>query len=63
LLNLKGIIPPLVTPFDDDGSIRYDLEGYRAGLPRQPLLPLKPAQREDLEQTFRRMNSELSEIS
>jgi len=37
------------------------LEGFRAGLPRRPLLPLNEAQRQDLEQVFRRMNSELAE--
>ena len=40
-----------------------ELEGLQAGLPRRPLLPLKPEQREDLAQIFRRMNSELAEIS
>lgn len=40
-----------------------DLEGFQAGLPRRPLLPLKPQQREDLVQTVRRMNSELAELS
>src|SRR5215471_2852856 len=40
-----------------------DLEGFQAGLPRRPLLPLKPEQREDLAQIFRRMNSDLAEIS
>jgi 4-hydroxy-2-oxoglutarate aldolase len=40
-----------------------ELEGFQAGLPRRPLLPLKPEQREDLAQIFRRMNSELAEIS
>ncbi|MBI4471455.1 MAG: dihydrodipicolinate synthase family protein [Acidobacteria bacterium] len=39
------------------------LEGFQPGIPRRPLLPLKQAQREDLEQIFRRMNSELAEIS
>lgn len=40
-----------------------ELEGFQPGLPRRPLLPLKPAQREDLVQIFRRMNSELAELS
>jgi 4-hydroxy-2-oxoglutarate aldolase len=40
-----------------------DLEGFEAGLPRKPLLPLRPDQREDLVQVFRRMNSELAELS
>src|SRR5205809_7620389 len=40
-----------------------ELEGFQAGLPRRPLLPLKAEQREDLVQVFRRMNSELAELS
>ena len=40
-----------------------ELEGFQPGLPRRPLLPLKPAQIEDLTQIFRRMNSELAELS
>jgi len=40
-----------------------ELEGFQPGLPRRPLLPLKQAQRENLEQIFRRMNSELAELS
>jgi len=40
-----------------------ELEGFQAGLPRRPLLPLKPEQREDLSQVFRRMNGELAELS
>lgn len=40
-----------------------DLEGLDGGLPRTPLLPLKQAQRDDLAQVFRRMNSELAELS
>lgn len=40
-----------------------DLEGLDGGLPRRPLLPLKQAQRDDLALVFRRMNSELAELS
>jgi dihydrodipicolinate synthase/N-acetylneuraminate lyase len=40
-----------------------ELEGFEAGIPRRPLLPLQPAQREDLAQVFRRMNGELAELS
>jgi 4-hydroxy-2-oxoglutarate aldolase len=40
-----------------------ELQGYEAGLPRRPLLPLKQDQREELARVFRRMNSELAEIS
>lgn len=39
------------------------LEGLEPGIPRRPLLPVKPDQREDLAQIFRRMNSELAELS
>ena len=39
------------------------IEGFDSGLPRRPLLPAKQAQIEDLQQTFRRMNSELAELS
>jgi len=38
-----------------------DIEGFEAGIPRRPLLPLKGGQRDDLEQIFRRMNSEFAE--
>jgi 4-hydroxy-2-oxoglutarate aldolase len=40
-----------------------ELEGFQPGLPRRPLLPLKAEQREDLVQVFRRMNSDLAELS
>jgi 4-hydroxy-2-oxoglutarate aldolase len=40
-----------------------EIEGFQPGLPRRPLLPLKPEQREDLAQVFRRMNSEFAELS
>jgi 4-hydroxy-2-oxoglutarate aldolase len=40
-----------------------ELEGFQPGLPRRPLLPLKPEQREDLSQIFRRMNSAFAELS
>jgi 4-hydroxy-2-oxoglutarate aldolase len=40
-----------------------DLEGLQGGLPRRPLLPLKPEQRDDLAQVLRRMNSQLAELS
>src|SRR5438094_7170087 len=39
------------------------LEGFEAGVPRRPLLPLERPEREDLQQIFRRMNSELAELS
>jgi dihydrodipicolinate synthase/N-acetylneuraminate lyase len=40
-----------------------NLEGFDAGLPRRPLLPMNAQQLGDLEQIFRRMNSELAELS
>jgi 4-hydroxy-2-oxoglutarate aldolase len=40
-----------------------ELEGFESGVPRRPLLPIKPNDREDLAQIFRRMNSELAELS
>jgi 4-hydroxy-2-oxoglutarate aldolase len=40
-----------------------ELEGFQPGLPRRPLLPLKPEQREDLAQIFRRMNNAFVELS
>ncbi len=39
------------------------LEGFDSGVPRRPLLPLKQPQIEDLQTIFRRMNSELAELS
>ena len=40
-----------------------ELEGLEAGSPRLPLLPLKSEGQQDLTQIFRRMNSELAEVS
>ena len=40
-----------------------ELQGFQSGVPRRPLLPLGSEQREDLAQVFRRMNSELAELS
>ena len=39
-----------------------DLEGFQSGFPRRPLLPAKQTQREDLQQIFRKMNSQLAEL-
>lgn len=39
------------------------LEGFESGVPRLPLLPLGREYKEDLQHIFRRMNSELSEVS
>ena len=40
-----------------------ELEGFDSGLPRLPLLPLKAEQRNELAQVFRKLNSELAELS
>jgi 4-hydroxy-2-oxoglutarate aldolase len=40
-----------------------EMEGFESGFPRRPLLPIKPNDRDDLAQSFRRMNSELAEFS
>jgi 4-hydroxy-2-oxoglutarate aldolase len=40
-----------------------ELEGFRPGIPRRPLLPATQTQREYLEQVFRKMRSELSELA
>ncbi len=40
-----------------------ELEGLQGGLPRRPLLPLQSEQQVDLAHVFRRMNSELAELS
>jgi 4-hydroxy-2-oxoglutarate aldolase len=40
-----------------------ELEGFQAGQPRKPLLPLKSEQRDEVIHVFRRMNSELAELS
>ena len=67
-----GIIQRIIAPAAGAVTGKYgiaglkgamDFEGFQAGLPRRPLLPLKKEQREDLQQIFRRMNSELAEIS
>lgn len=36
-------------------------QGFRGGHPRSPLLPVSPAQREEIQELFRKMNSELAE--
>src|SRR5438552_2234437 len=40
-----------------------ELEGFQPGVPRRPLLPLKSEQRQDIALVFRRMHSELAELS
>jgi 4-hydroxy-2-oxoglutarate aldolase len=39
-----------------------ELEGFQAGVPRRPLLPLRSEHCADLAQIFRRMNSEFAEL-
>ena len=67
-----GTIQRIIAPAADAVTAKYgiaglkaamQLEGFDSGVPRRPLLPLKANDREDLSQTFRRMNSELAEIS
>jgi 4-hydroxy-2-oxoglutarate aldolase len=40
-----------------------ELQAFEPGVPRRPLLPAKAEHRDDLAQIFRRMNSELAELS
>ncbi len=40
-----------------------DMEGFEGGISRLPLLPLRPEQREDLAQIFRKMNDEIAELA
>ena len=67
-----GVIQRIIAPAAGAVTERYgiaglkaamELEGFQAGVPRRPLLPLKPAGHEDLAQIFRRMNNELAELS
>ena len=67
-----GIIQRVIAPAAEAVTAKYgiaglkaamQLEGFDSGVPRRPLLPLKAIDREDLSQTFRRMNSELAELS
>jgi 4-hydroxy-2-oxoglutarate aldolase len=43
-------------------KVAMALEGFDAGVPRRPLLPLDAADKRDLEEIFRRMNSEFVEL-
>ncbi len=67
-----GVIQRIIAPAAGAVTEKYgiaglkaamEMEGFQPGLPRRPLVPLKQAQREDLAQVFRRMNSELAELS
>jgi len=67
-----GIIQRIIAPAAGAVTTKYgipglkcgmELEGFQAGLPRRPMLPVGQTQREDLRQIFRRMNSELAELS
>ena len=67
-----GVIQRIIAPSAGAVTEKYgiaglkaamEMEGFQPGLPRRPLVPLKQAQREDLGQVFRRMNSELAELS
>lgn len=66
--NIQRIIAPAAVAVTGANGIAglkaaMDLEGLQGGIPRRPLLPLKPEQRDQVAQVFRRMNSELAEIS
>jgi len=65
---IQRIIAPAanaVTSRHGISGLKYamELEGFHPGNVRRPLLPIKTTQQEDLQQIFRRMNSELSELS
>jgi len=65
---VQRIIAPAanaVTSEHGISGLKYamELEGFQPGIARRPLLPIKTVQQEDLQQIFRRMNSELSELS
>ena len=66
--HLQRIIAPAANAVTSTHGIAglkgaMELQGFQPGIPRRPLLPLKQAQRDDLMQVFRRMNSELAEVS
>ena len=70
-LKKTGTLQRIIAPGASAVTERYgiaglkaamELEGFEAGHPRRPLLPIKPADLEDLAQIFRRMNSELAEL-
>ena len=66
--NIQRIIAPAAVAVTGTNGIAglkaaMELQGFQAGFPRRPLLPLKPEQRDDLTQVLRRMNSEIAEIS
>jgi 4-hydroxy-2-oxoglutarate aldolase len=66
--NIQRIVAPAAVAVTATHGIAglkgaMDIQGFDAGFPRRPLLPLKPEQREDLAQVFRRMNSEIAEVS
>ncbi len=71
-LKKAGHIQRIIAPAADAVTSKHgiaglkgamELEGFQPGIPRRPLLPLKQAQRDDLLHIFRRMNSELAEVS
>src|SRR6516162_8979776 len=66
--NVQRIIAPAAVAVTSTNGIAglkaaMELQGFQAGVPRRPLLPLKPELRDDLAQVLRRMNSEIAEIS
>jgi 4-hydroxy-2-oxoglutarate aldolase len=66
--NIQRIIAPSAVAVTGTNGIAglkaaMELQGLEGGMPRRPLLPLKPEPREELAQILRRMNSEITEIS
>ena len=71
-LRKAGEIQRIIAPAAGAVTERYgiaglktamQLEGLLSGVPRRPLLPLKSEQQEDVKQIFRRMHSELAELT
>ena len=66
--NIQRIIAPSAVAVTGTNGIAglkaaMELQRLEGGIPRRPLLPLKPEAREELAQILRRMNSEIAEIS
>jgi 4-hydroxy-2-oxoglutarate aldolase len=66
--NIQRVIAPAAVAVTGTNGIAglkaaMELEGFQPGVPRRPLLPVKTEQRDDLARIFRRMNSEIAEIS
>lgn len=71
-LDKAGAVQRVIAPAANAVTSKYgiaglkyamELEGFHPGSVRRPLLPIKTDSREDLQQIFRKMNSELFELS